>query len=110
MDTTPILKEVEKQIAELAKTSFQNYASQAQKDGTSFLIAIEKDMNRWVGLLEANEISPADFKDLILGQQELFRLVALKQAGLAAIQADRFKHAVLNLLINTTLSVLKPGT
>ncbi|MGZ3905059.1 MAG: hypothetical protein ACXVC6_15260 [Bacteroidia bacterium] len=42
---------------------------------------------------EAKQLSPADFKDLVQEKNELLAMVALKQAGVAALQLDKFKDA-----------------
>ncbi len=102
-----ILKQLEQGITNIAQSSLKNYLSQAQVDGKSFLVAIQDDLTNWTNLLATGQLSANDFKDLVLGQKDLMQMVALTQAGVAAIQLDQFKQEVFGLVINTVLSVLK---
>ena len=106
VDINAILKQLEQGIAGIAQTSLKNYITQAQVDGKSFLVAMQDDLTNWTNLLAAGQLSPGDFKDLVLGQKDLMKMVALKQAGIAAIQLDQFKEAVFGLVIDTVMSVV----
>src|ERR1035437_6397839 len=94
INTADIFKQLEQGITSIAESSLKNYLSQAQIDGKSFLIAIEDDLTNWTNLLAERQLLPADFKDLVLGQKDLLKMVALKQAGIAEAQLDQFKQAV----------------
>lgn len=107
INTAEIIKQVENGIAGIAKQSLKDYVTQAQKDGKAFLDSIETDLKNWTEMLAAGQLTPADFKDLVQGKNELLAMVALKQAGIAALQLDKFKGAVIDLLINTVLTVIK---
>jgi hypothetical protein len=107
VDIQDILKQLEQGITNIAQSSLKNYLSQAQVDGKSFLAAIEDDLTNWTNLLAAGQLSADDFKDLVAGQKDLMQMVALTQAGVAAIQLDQFKQEVFGLVINTVMSALK---
>ena len=68
------------------------------------LDSVKEDLKKWTMALVNGDISEADFKDLLLGQKDLIKMVALKQKGLALIQADKFKSAVFDLIVNTIVA------
>ena len=96
-----ILKQLKTGIGDLAKSTLKNYSEQAIKDAETLLSNMEADLKTWTAQLERGDLSTADFKDLVLGQKDLIKMVSLKQAGLAQIQIDQFKKGVLDLVVNT---------
>lgn len=107
VDINALLKQLETGIAGIAETSLKNYVAQANQDGKAFLNAMEDDLKQWSLELANETLNTADFKDLVLGQQDVLQMAALKQAGLTQIQLDQFKQAVLDLVINTVFSAIK---
>lgn len=93
-------------VEQLAKESAKSYIKQANKDGQKILSMMEGDLKIWTAQLANKEMSKDDFKDLVLGQKDTFKMVALKNAGLAAIQTDRFKQGVFDLILNTLTSII----
>lgn len=102
-----VLKQLKTGISDLAQSSVKKYVAQATSDGQSMLTSMESDLKNWTSSLASGALTPDDFKDLVLGQKDLLKLSALTQAGIAVIEADKFKQAVLNLVISTITSAIK---
>lgn len=101
-----VFAQLKQGIEQLAKKNVKDYIKQANSDGQKILSMMEDDLKIWTAQLANQEMSKADFRDLVLGQKDTLKIVSLKEAGLAAVQADRFKQGVFELIINTLTSVI----
>ena len=91
---------IQKGIVEIAVDTLDDFATQAIDDGNDFIEDTKEDLERWTKLLAKGELSKDDFTFLIQSQKDLFNLHALKQAGLALIAAQKFRDAVIDLMIS----------
>jgi len=96
---------VEEGVKELAKKTLKGFKDEALADAKSFLEASKDDLQRWTKLLAKGELSQNDFEWLVTGRKDVAELHALKQSGLAIIRLDRFKNALLDLVIDTAFDV-----
>ena len=96
---------IEEGVKELAKKTLKGFKDEAVTDTKAFLDASKEDLKRWTKLLAQGELSQDDFKWLVLGRKDVAELHALKQAGLALVGIDRFKNALLDLVIDTAFDV-----
>jgi hypothetical protein len=94
-----LLNELRDGIIQIAKTEAIGFVEEAKSDGQAFLAALQADLKTWTEQLAAGKLSPDDFKFLIRGKQDLARMNALTEAGLAAIRIDRIRSAVIDLII-----------
>ena len=101
-----LFSSLETGVANLAKTTVKQYATQAEADGKGFLTNAKSDLQTWTDQLAKGEISKDDFSDLLLGQKDLLALTALKQVGLSEIALDNFKNGIFNLIETTVFSVI----
>ncbi len=92
-------------IVQLAETHFDDLRDQAVQDGTTFLEQTEDDLKRWTRLLEEEKLTRAEVASLVRGRRDLAEMEALKQAGLAAAEADRFRNALLDQVVSTAVNV-----
>ena len=97
---------LKKSIGDLAQKTFKDYVSQARADGQKILDLLRDQLKDYTRQFAENEISAMEFKDLILGQKDELEVVALKQAGIAAIEADKFKAGVLDLIVKTITGLI----
>jgi hypothetical protein len=79
------------EIVDLAANHLEDLQDQAVEDTEQFLDDSKEDLKRWTRLLEEGAISKRDFESLVKGQKDLAKMEALKQAGLAAVEVDRFR-------------------
>lgn len=108
IDFTAIFTELENGVIALAKTSFKSYINEAEQDAKNLLDGMKDKLQRWVLLLAQGALTIDDFELLITAQKDLVVMAALEQAGLAEIKAEQFRDSVVNLIIDTVLSVI-PG-
>ena len=99
------IEAVEEGVKELAKKTLKGFKDEATSDVKAFLEASQDDLKRWTKLLADGELSQDDFEWLVLGRKDVAELYALKQAGLAQIRLDRFKNALVDLVIDTALDI-----
>jgi galactokinase len=96
---------VEEGVKELAKKTLKGFKDEALSDAKEFLQSSQDDLQRWTKLLARGELSQDDFEWLVVGRKDVAELHALKQSGLAMIRLDRFRNALLDLVIDTAFDV-----
>ncbi|HEY4206492.1 MAG TPA: hypothetical protein VGM31_06765 [Puia sp.] len=101
-----IFNSLKQGIADLATTTVSNFAAQAKSDGLDFLNSSKDDLQKWSNQLAQGQMNKDEFIDLLEGQKDLLKLIALKQAGLAEIALDNFKSGVFSLIQKTILAAI----
>jgi hypothetical protein len=97
--------ELSGEIKDLVQKSWKDLSSQATEDAGEFLKQSENDLKRWTRLLADRALTLQDFEFLVAAKKDLAALVALKRAGLAQVQLDRFLGGVIGAIINTASRV-----
>ncbi len=105
-DFASLLDALKDEIIDLAASHFNDVREEAITDGEAFLERTKDDLQRWTRLLEDGELSKQEFESLVRGKKDLAEMNALKQAGLAAAEANQFRDALLDRVVNTTVQVL----
>ncbi len=95
-------------LQELVAGTLKPYSKQASADGQAFLDAQKANLRKWTSQLASGDLSKDDFTDLVEGVKDLAELVALKQAGLAAVKLDQFRTGLVNLVIDTAFKIYLP--
>ena len=101
-----LFTELKTTIVNLAKDKFKELASEAASDGTSLLHLLQDDLKKYGQALADGKITEDQFKILLLGDEDLVKMSALTQAGLAQAAADAFKTEVFNTIVNTVLAAV----
>src|SRR5262249_28377664 len=94
-------KAVRTGVQALAKRTLKDFVTQAQNDAQSFMKQAKKDHIRWTNRLAAKKMTKDEFADLVKGQKDLATLNALTQAGLALARLQRFRDALIKLVIDS---------
>lgn len=102
-DFDSFLNTLKKEIVNLAETQFDELREQAIQDGTTFLRETRGDLKRWTRLMDEGKLTRSEVASLVRGQKDLAEMEALKQSGLAAAQADRFRNALMDRIIRTAV-------
>jgi hypothetical protein len=100
------LADLEKQLAELAKSTFKENWQAAVKDGQDFLDQSKAKLQKYLKMLNNGEIDQDEFKSLAAGLSDLAEMEMLKQAGLKAAQIDQFRTQVINLVIDAAFKFI----
>lgn len=90
-DFDDFLDTLKDELADHAASHLDDLQDEAVRDSEQFLEDSKEDLKRWTRLLEEGEISEKDFESLVKGQKDLAKMEALKEAGLAAVEVDRFR-------------------
>lgn len=96
---------IEEGVKDLAKKTLKGFKDGAIKDAKIFLKDSKKDFKRWTKLLAQEKLTQDDFEWLVLGRKDVIELNTLKRAGLGLVRVDRFKNALINLVIDTAFDV-----
>ena len=104
-DFENFLDALQDEVLDLAQTHLDDLKDAAVQDGEQFLDDAEEDLKTWTRLLEKGELSEADFRSLVKGKKDLARMEALKQAGLAAVEIDKFRDALADRIVGTARTV-----
>ena len=105
-DIDAFLDALRDEITDLAATHLEEARDAALEDGEAFLKQTQDDLKRWARLLEQGELSQNEFEWLVRGQKDLAEMEALKQAGLAAARAERFRSALIDRIVGTASRIL----
>ena len=105
VDFSDFLSALEDGTKDLAKKTLKGFKDKALQDSKEFLRKSEEDLKRWTKLLASRELSQDDFEWLVLGKKDLAELHALKETGLALVRIDRFRSALIDLIIDTAFDV-----
>jgi hypothetical protein len=86
--------------ADLAKETFKGYKEDALEDARAFLEKIKNDAKRWANLAASGDLTADELVYLMKGKEALLEMVALKRAGLALVQLDKFKSGLINIVVD----------
>jgi hypothetical protein len=92
----------------LAATSLKGFITEAQDDAEGFLAQHTADLRQWTSQLDAGELTKDEFADLMKGDADLAELDALTRAGVAAADLQRFRDALINLVIDAATKAFLP--
>jgi len=96
---TDFLSEVKDGTKQIAVTQAKQFADAVIEDGQAFLGSLEDDLKTWTQQLASGQLSPKDFAFLVRGKEDLAKMSALTEAGMAAIQIDSVRSALVALII-----------
>lgn len=100
-DVEPFLDALRDELVDLAENRLQSARDAAIQDGEAFLASSKEDLKRWSRLLAEGKLSEEEFQSLVEGKKDLAETTALKQAGLAAVEIDRFRQALIDRIVDT---------
>ena len=101
-----ILQAAGAQMADLAKSLFNQYRNQAIADGKALLAQTKAQLTLWVNALELKEMDKDEFASLVRGKKDDAEMHALKQAGLSDVAIDKFVNGVMNIVIDSAFAAV----
>jgi hypothetical protein len=99
------LAELKGEIKTLAEKSWKDFAAAAVNDSSAFIAKTQDDLKRWTKLLSDGSLTLQEFEFLVAAKKELAEMTALKQAGLAQVQRDRFINGLVGTIISSAQKV-----
>lgn len=103
MDIQQTLAEIEAQVVALASQMSKRFRDEAIADGRALLVTIREDLTRWLNLLEAGEITADEFQWLLNSSKSQVKMMALRQAGYAALKTKKFVAAIGDIILEAVL-------
>lgn len=102
-----LFQTLETGVETIAKQSFQSYYDAAKADGQSALASMKTNLQNWTAEVENGALTAEDLEFLLKEEGNLDEMISLKQAGLAEIQIDKFKAALVSLVVTTLTGFIK---
>jgi hypothetical protein len=102
-----LYQQLQTNVISIAKASFQSYFDQAKSDGQFALENMKENLQNWTAEVQSGALTTDDLAFLLKSEESLDEMTALKQAGLAEVQIDKFKGAIINLVIGTITNLIK---
>jgi hypothetical protein len=99
------LKELKTEVKDLVEKGWKDLIGQASGDVDEFLKQSEADLRRWTQLLANGSLKLQDFEFLLAAKKDVASLTALKRAGLAQVQLDRFLNGVVGAILSAASKV-----
>ena len=109
MDFSSLFSKLEEGAVDAAKNVAINALQEAAKDAVEFVKMATPSITRYLMLLMKSEISQEEFKSLIMGLKDLAQLAGLTQAGLAAIEIEATRNAILKTVTSIALGSISKG-
>jgi hypothetical protein len=103
------LKELKTEVKDLVEKGWKDLIGQASGDVDEFLKQSEADLRRWTQLLANGSLKLQDFEFLLAAKKDVASLTALKRAGLAQVQLDRFLNGVVGAILRRGFEGLRLG-
>ena len=107
IDFDQIIKELVTGVESLAKDSLKDYENEAKADGKALVDDTKADLLQWTKELETGSINREDVVYLLQEDEDLGKMTALKEAGLAQVRIDEFRNSVINLIVGTITGLVK---
>ncbi len=96
-------------LSVLGKDSFDGYSAEVKAMVQTALDKAEANLKRWTAQLTGNQLTDAEFKNLVQGETDLTEIAGYTAAGMSIAEAQRLRDAVTLTVINTALDTfLKP--
>lgn len=108
-DWNRFLAAVEQGVARAATGALADYATQLQNDTKAFLAQSAAHLQIWTAQLARGEIDQADLAAYVQADVALAALEALTQAGLAAVDLQRFRDTLVSVVTDAALAAFKLG-
>ena len=102
-----LFKNLSTEVESLASNSLKDFENEAKSDGQKALDNIKLNLQQWSDELLTGAITPEDLRYLLKEEEGLNSMVALKQAGLAAIHIDEFRNNLVNTIVSTITGLVK---
>ena len=102
-----LFKDIIAGVKAIAEASLKEYRKEAKKDGQQAIENIKDDLQQWTKELETGSITEEDLRYLLQEDESLTKMIALKQAGLAAVHIDQFKNDIIDMIFSKVIGAVK---
>jgi hypothetical protein len=106
MDIEALIKLLKDELLKVLGESYADYKTETKKDVASFLALSKVKLERWTALLQAGDLTPADYEWLLQSQKDVLVLNALNQAGVSKLRLGHLKNKIIKTIVNTVITVV----
>ena len=92
-----------------AKVRFKGRYEAAKKELDKFKDKMKKDLARYTEALADGDLTKEQFQQLVADNMRLLEMKGLTQAGLTAIEVDKYKAASMKKILSTTFNEILPA-
>jgi hypothetical protein len=102
-----LFRTLKDEVGRLAKNLEADFEKEAVSDGHYILAELRSSIEDWSEMLENGDIDAGNFKSLLFAEQDHFKMMALRKAGLTSAEIDDFREAVFRSINSTVPRVIK---
>lgn len=102
-----LYEELKSGVEAVAKNTLRDYVKEAKLDGEHALADMKTNLQHWTQEVENGAMNREDLAFLLQGEEGLSEMVALKEAGLAAVHIDEFRNNLVNMMVGTLTGFIK---
>ena len=95
-------------VVDLGKDYIKGAKQRGIDDMLAYAQARKADVERWGHMLESGELSPEDFRQLLLALRDEGEIRGLRVAGVELARLQRLREALANLVINSAVKAFLP--
>lgn len=106
MDFKLFLETLTTDLRDIAVGFGEEYVNDVIRMGTGFAEKMKEDLIRRSGQLASGELTEDEFAWLLASSKDLMEMKALEQKGLATVQLNRIRDAVLASVIKAARKVV----
>jgi hypothetical protein len=97
---------IKKGVADLAGNTFHEVKDSVVASTNQLLEDNKSDIKQWTQQLTAGDLTQEDLEWLLKARIDAAELTLLYEAGLTAVQIDKFKNDLFNLVIDSVKKIL----
>lgn len=106
IDIQGIIDDLKVGAIDAARQVASSMLQEAAKDATAFVSMATPAIMRYLDLAIAQKITLDEFKSLMLGLVDLAKMAALTEAGLAEVEIDRTRNALLKTVTSLAIGTV----
>ena len=102
--------EIMKRLSLSARGRFKKRYMEAKEELKKFEATMKKNLRKYTLALSDGELTQAQYKQLVADDIRLAEMKGLTQAGITAVEMQKFKTAALSKILEMTLDTILPET
>lgn len=96
-------------VIDLAKGYIKGAKQRGIDDMLAYVEGRKADVERWAEMLARGELSPEDFRQLLLALKDGTEIRGLRVAGVELARLQRLRDALIDLVVNTAFKTFLPS-
>ena len=106
MDFETFITTLKRNLENKAQNFGSAYKAQLLNDGIEFANQSKNQIKEWIKAAATGKLSPDDLKWLLKSRKDVTQMEILKQEGLALVQKDKLKNALINSIVDAVFKTI----